>query len=197
MASIAEIILFHSNFSEECNYCKKHILHHNIPVVSICLDSKESRDLVMSAQRVQIKAVPSLLVTYSNNELQLFVGRPKIMNWFESIIPRVQPSADRSDFDNMRHHSRFDDNDDTISQTRLSEKPRKKKKKGKMIRPKPNENNVEIIFDDDAQLPPKKGAIGSIGFPKPEQEPLNKNVMSLAQKMMTERNKALNIKDEK
>ena len=79
--NISEIILFISSTSNACVQCMRVItpLRLNIPVVR--LDTEEARTTVENGKYFQIKSVPSMVVTYEDGNIQLFVGSPKIIQW--------------------------------------------------------------------------------------------------------------------
>ncbi len=102
--SVTKAILFYSTVSKACIPCTKFIQQHNLPIQTIALDTKKIRDLVARAKNFRITAVPTLMVVYDDDDIQLFVGGGKIMDWLnkaisndeESRIParKVAPSKD-------------------------------------------------------------------------------------------------------
>jgi hypothetical protein len=194
MSKITEILLFYSNFSAECKPCIEFIQRVNIPVSMICLDSKESREMIMSGKRLQIKAVPSLMVIYNDTEMQLFVGRPKIIAWLQNIInphPNnqfINPDQAQDNTQNITHDSP------------RSGKPNKKKrgrKQKKQSAPINDDSKIELIFEDenDQNENLSNKTEKKFGFPTRPENP-NVSVMEAAKRMMAERNNSLNIKDD-
>jgi hypothetical protein len=86
MNTISDVILFYSEFSKESIQCINFINQSKIPINLIALDSYEAREFAKNGSNIQIKNVPSLLVSFSNGDIQLFVGRPKIIEWIQNII---------------------------------------------------------------------------------------------------------------
>ena len=65
-----------------------------MPVHVIKLDSAGVRERVRNGKYFQITNVPTLLVTYTDGNLQLFQGQAKIMEWLNKVlVQRNQPQA--------------------------------------------------------------------------------------------------------
>ncbi len=92
MESIDEVILFCSSVSQACAPVIQVIQQYQLPVKIVRLDSAASRDAVQNGPFFQIKVVPTLVVTYRDGNLQLFIGQPKILKWLKMII-NPQPSG--------------------------------------------------------------------------------------------------------
>lgn len=92
---IDRVILFISAFSQNCKSCVDFVAYHRIPVMIIPLDSTETRLRAMRGKYFQVHNVPALLVTYTDGNLQLFQGQPKILEWLNKVV--VQRNAANTD----------------------------------------------------------------------------------------------------
>jgi hypothetical protein len=90
LMSVSEAILFIASNSRACLPTLSLIEHTGLPVEIVRLDTSQSRQIAMTGKYFQIRAVPTLVVVYSDGNLQLFVGAPKINQWLSMI---TQPSA--------------------------------------------------------------------------------------------------------
>ncbi len=97
---IDDIILFYSSVSRVCDSCINFIKTNNIPAKLVRIDSKKTREIVQKGKYFQIQIVPTLLVTYNDGNLQLFVGAEKIILWLTKLIePRPQEEEEELDYD--------------------------------------------------------------------------------------------------
>ncbi len=83
MESIEEVILFCSSVSQACIPVIQVIQQYQLPVKIVRLDSAASRQAAQNGPYFQIKVVPTLVVTYRDGNLQLFVGQPKTLEWLK------------------------------------------------------------------------------------------------------------------
>lgn len=163
---ISEVILFYSKFSRESVPCVKFIQANRMPVIIIGLDSPEARQKAMTGQTFQIKNVPTLVVSYTNGETQLYVGSPKIMGWFQKILnkddggnKREKKTSSRFDDDSEEENNSDEENseEETVieppkkSKLKSSslEKQSESKKHVKKSKKKRKDNKVELIMDYD------------------------------------------------
>lgn len=90
MTQIVNLVLFFSKYSENSKPCLEYIIRNKLPVELIELDSDDSRKFA-SQCNIKIENVPSLVLILSNNDVSLYVGAPKILNWLRSFYERNQP----------------------------------------------------------------------------------------------------------
>ena len=94
MESIEEVILFCSSVSQACIPVIQVIQQHQLPVKIVRLDSAASREAVQNGPYFQIKVVPTLVVTYRDGNLQLFIGQPKTLEWLKMVVsPQTSGSS--------------------------------------------------------------------------------------------------------
>lgn len=86
MTNISEVILFVSSTSQNCIECVRMMTSHNLPVKFVRLDTREDRERARSGMYFQIVNVPSLVVFYTTNEIQMFVGKEKITSWVSNLV---------------------------------------------------------------------------------------------------------------
>lgn len=92
-----EIILFASSASRTCVPCLRFLSEHRLPINVVLLDSPLERERAQTGTLFQIVNVPSLLVHYSDGNLQIFEGTRKIMSWltgFEAHLSTQQKDDD-------------------------------------------------------------------------------------------------------
>jgi len=90
---IDRVTLFVSSFSQQCVPCLHFIKQHSMPVQIIRLDTTEVRNRVRNGKYFQISNVPTLLVTYTDGNLQLFQGQPKILEWLNKVLVQSNSSS--------------------------------------------------------------------------------------------------------
>lgn len=159
--SIHDVVLFVSSMSQVCISPVQFIKQHNLPVRLVRLDTPGDRQAAQNGKYFQIHAVPTLLVTYSDGNIQLFAGQEKILLWLQQALASRQPSVISppvgSTPPNPRHVTTLIEDDDSYeepsSKTRVSSKfddqpPAKGKKPRKKPRKKTN--------TEEQTLEPKK-----------------------------------------
>ena len=184
--SISDVVLFYSKFSMECKECVNFVQQTRLPVVLIALDTKESRDRALNGSLIQIKNVPSMIVSYEDGNVQLYVGKPKIMGWFTAI---TQHPAQKPNIPTPSQTTKIEKKEQVAKRSK-SKKPIKKQKKSKKY--SDDDGGVELIFEEEIQTPNNASSKLST---KPSNVSPNASVMSMANQLMAERNKQLNIKD--
>jgi len=84
--SSPNLILFCSTVSSASVPCLKFVKQFNIPVTIVRLDSKEQRERASKGKHIQVNSVPNLVVIHNDNNVQQFIGRDKIIQWFKNSI---------------------------------------------------------------------------------------------------------------
>jgi len=184
--SIADVVLFYSKFSPECKDCVNFVQQYKLPVALIALDTKEGRDLAFNGSLIQIKNVPSMIVSYEDGNVQLYVGKPKIMGWF--VATTQQNQSRKQDIPEPTHST-------TLRQKEKVNKRIKQKrvKSSKKMKNSKEDDGIELIFEEEEIQKPNNSSL-KLSTKAPNVSP-NANVMSMASKLMAERNRHLNIKD--
>ncbi len=139
MESIDEVILFCSSVSQACVPVIQMIQQYQLPVKLFRLDTAAFREAAQNGPYFQIKVVPTLVVTYRDGNLQLFVGQPKTLEWLKMVVrPPGAPqggSQNPGSPEGVSHSSNHRDTETKISLTSSDEEveidphPKKKKKK--------------------------------------------------------------------
>ena len=86
--SVQDVILFVSSTSSACSPVIQFVHQNQIPVKTVRLDNTEDRNNAANGKYFQIVNVPSLLVMYNDENIQMFVGQEKIIMWFQQIIQK-------------------------------------------------------------------------------------------------------------
>jgi hypothetical protein len=107
-----------------------------MPAKIVRLDTEEDRQRAKSGAYFQINEVPTLLVIYSDSNIELFTGTRKILTWMSNIVnssKKSQPKnplllANTLDREGDSHPNSFDEEPQLISRPAKSLKSGKKKK---------------------------------------------------------------------
>ncbi len=224
--SITEAILFSSRHSAESAPCEQIIAKTRLPIEIVHLDSASARDAAMRGTNIQIKSVPSLIISYSDGTVQMYVGKPKVFSWIQMTLQSIQPPQNQSsrqsiapptaDKETVLIHDEndmgneidtgYDDGEEIEYIKPKSKKPKKKKNNGKLKGNKNNEH-VEIVIDDEQAQPQHQNvqshsqsasASQTKGFATgPRMKVQNTELMAAAQRMMSERDATLGYKADK
>lgn len=217
---ISEVVLFYSKFSKESVSCVQFIQTNRIPVMIIGLDSPEARQKAMTGQTFQIKNVPTLVVSYANREVQLYVGSPKIMGWFQKILNNPNKHEKKSRSAPEEGNSEEENSEEENSEEETVIEPPKKSKshsskkisesKKHVKKPKKKRGNkVELIMDydenssgnnsgnNDKKSQKLNTQISGLSTSRTSEKLSNSNVMNMARQMEMEREKTLGYKDDK
>lgn len=90
--SIRAVVLFISSTSSVCaELIRDHVSQSNLPISLVRLDTRADRERAMHGKDIQITAVPTLLVGFTDGRYQLFTGKEKIGMWIDDI--RVKMSS--------------------------------------------------------------------------------------------------------
>lgn len=90
---ISELVLFTSVFSEDSMACVSVADQNRLPVRKIRLDTKEARNAAKNGKFFSITSVPSLIVSYYDGKNQLYLGKHKIMEFFNVLIQQMNHVA--------------------------------------------------------------------------------------------------------
>ncbi len=96
MTKIEKMILFYSGYSDRCKNVIKFIKHYNIPVVPFSVDSESIRNIIKNGPYFGIKGVPTMVVIYSNDSMELYIG-DKIIQWLRQLISQNNESESSED----------------------------------------------------------------------------------------------------
>lgn len=86
MSSIVKFLLFVSSTSQASKQCVSSIQRYSLPINVIRLDTAEARNAAANGSMFQITVVPTLVVFYSDGNMQMFVGTPKIVAWVTQLV---------------------------------------------------------------------------------------------------------------
>jgi hypothetical protein len=84
--NIDEVILFIHTDTANCVPCVRFVMEYKLPVKIVRLDDPYIREKARNGQYFSITMVPSMVVTYVDGNIQLFVGRDKILTWLNSVV---------------------------------------------------------------------------------------------------------------
>ena len=102
---IHDVVLFVSSVSEVCKTTVQFIRQNQLPVRLVRLDTSADRETAARGKYFQIHTVPTLLVTHTDGNIQLFVGNEKAISWLQQAKqsqaqhaqpppPQIQKSGD-------------------------------------------------------------------------------------------------------
>ena len=152
MSQSRDVVLFYTTNSPKSQTCIHTIKERQIPIKTICLDSKDIRHRAMHAKNLQIRHVPSLLVVGENGNVKLFVGLTKVLNSLNDIF-NSKPIKQQPESICEIEGTLLDEHDFTALSSdeipMFDVTPKKKKKKKKKV----NTNGpVELVMLDDEPL---------------------------------------------
>lgn len=84
---MAKIVIFVSTASKVCQETISYIIKNKIKADIVRLDTAESRKRAANGKYFQIKMVPTMLVSYEDQNMEIFIGNDKIMPVLSSFIP--------------------------------------------------------------------------------------------------------------
>lgn len=177
--SINNVILFVSTTSHSSIGPIKFIREHSLPVLIVRLDTIEDRVKAANGPIFKITEVPSLVVFYTDNTLQMYGGSDKIMIWLNAIIQSKQAPVEQPDTIVLEE-------EEPIPKKKSSKKKSSKKKK------KVSFETIDLLDDGEPTQPPPKNI--SI-TPPVTNKSRNSDIMAMAKLMEKERDSTLNLKE--
>ena len=206
--SISEAVLFITSNSRACIPCINFIRHTGLPIDIVRLDTEELRRAAMMGKFFQVTMVPTLVVSYVDDNIQMFVGSPKIMQWL-SMITKPEPAHEHEDMEEDRIRERRppppveedrirerrpppveEDEPDTVV---IEEAPSKKRGGKKKKKP-------PVKFDDDT--PPIEEIIDEEPAPKSKKRSSTESgsrmsdIYTMAKQLESERKSSLGYREE-
>ena len=202
---IADVVLFFSQYSRKSDPCVQLVIQAKLPIMLIPLDTTAIREAALNGSNIQIRSVPSMVVEYTDRNVQLYVGSPKIVSWLNGMIERQRSSPQP----NYQASTTLDDNDSSSdegvststssSEEEAAAKSKSSHKKHRYQRPSSDPKTpVDLIFQDDEHLPVRPPVLLTKGLligPDSNHKSSNANLVSMAKKMMADRERTLGYKD--
>lgn len=197
MTEVAEVVLFYSKYSKECQPIIQYIMNNRLPVSLIPLDDVESRNKALNGPLLQIQRVPTLVVSYVNNDVQLYVGNQKIIAWFSIMTkPPMQGNSPSQqvvpDHNTSLQESNVPKQKKSKKTVKSPTKTPKKKKTKSVIPQSDPSHHTEIIFDEGPYPTPQHAP--NIPNKKTRPSP-NEGIMAMAKQMAAERDRHLNYNE--
>ena len=168
--SVSDVILFISTTSRVCGPVVQFIHQNQIPAKIVRLDTDEDRKNAANGKYFQIQNVPTLLVMYTDDNIQLFAGQEKVIAWFQQIIqkrhqeestppPQSQHSSQEIDIISSEEEEYIPKHKkkSSLKKVKVTSSPSSKKSKKKGDRGlydgKPNKGKKKkpIRFEDDSE----------------------------------------------
>lgn len=215
--SIQDVFLFVSTTSQNSAPVIRFIQENRVPVRVVRLDTPEDRLSAANGKHFQIISVPTLLVLYTDSNIQLFVGYDKILAWLQKIVesqtPQSQPELIAPPTtSNLNHKTVLIESEDEEPPKRRTKKLRKTKRLSKKTsgglydrgggRLSNNDDGeeVEIEYIDERRSknpPPTEGLmVGAQGAASKKGKSRMNDLFSLAKQMERDRKSTLGY-DEK
>ena len=205
--SISEVVIFYSKFSKECQQPLEIIQYYKLPVAMIPLDTIEDRKAALNGSTIQIKNVPSLIVTYEDSSAQLYVGSKKIIDWLTQVVKSQNPHSQR----NNKNTTSMTISEDESSESSEEPPPKKKKKSSKGVNKEPkrgksvnvkgkgnNKNHIELILvEPPSQQGSKYNQQDKLSTMKVPQKSANESIMRIAAEMQKQRETAIDYRGDK
>ena len=177
--SINNVLLFVSSTSQSSLPPIKFIREHDLPVLIVRLDTYEDRMKASTGPYFKVTEVPTMVISYTDGTMQLFVGSEKILGWMSNIVNAKKENVKKSS-----------ETIEIYEEEEEEEKPKNKKKKKKIV-----------TFDEDTELlgkssVSKKSSASSKKLTGNKPPSKNSEVFSMAKKMEDERSSSLGYKEE-
>ena len=169
--AVNNVLLFISSVSRSCVQPVTYIREKKLPIMIVRLDTIEDRRKAANGPFFKITEVPTMVVSYSDNTVQLFVGSDKILEWMSSINKKEEKVIEL---------------DTPVEEEEVSSKKKKKKKK-KMV--SFEDEDIELLESTPPSSSKKKNASS-------ETTSKNSNIYSMAKKMEQDRLSTIGYKDE-
>jgi hypothetical protein len=87
--SVIKGILFYSKHDIKSYKLKNMVTDMNIDIDTVCVDSKEIRDLLLQDDKYNITEVPSILLLYSSGHHKVYTGM-LLEQWFTELLQNLQ-----------------------------------------------------------------------------------------------------------
>lgn len=216
--SIQDVFLFVSTTSQNSAHVMRFVQENRIPVHVVRLDTSEDRKSAANGRHFQIVNVPTLLVAYTDSNIQLFVGYDKIIQWLQNIIESRNSQSQEPEViqppksSNIDHKTVLIESEDEEPQKRKSKKSSKRSKKpskkttgglydrgGRTTgRDEGEEVEIEYIDDRRSKKPPSTEGlmVGAQGAASKKGKSRMNDLFSLAKQMERDRKSTLGY-DEK
>jgi hypothetical protein len=164
--AVNNVLLFISSVSQSCVQPVTYIRERNLPIMVVRLDTVEDRRKAANGPFFKITEVPTMVVSYSDNTVQLFVGSGKILEWMNSINKKEEKVMELD--------------------TPVENVSKKKKKKKKMV--SFEDEDIELL--ENAPPPKREAPANSSSNSK------NSNIFNIAKKMEQDRLSTIGYKEE-
>jgi hypothetical protein len=165
--SVQEIILFFSAFSKNCALSLQMVKNiTNVKTTCMRMDTKYIRDIIQKNRFLNIRSVPTLLIIYTEGNIQLFEGK-KTELWLQNFIQNQ----------NSEETSIDDDLNNEFSETNVDD-----------IDTEQDFETLESLETPGMKFMSAKDSDGLEYLSSLKKDNTTSTAVSLAQKMETERN---------
>lgn len=186
--SINNVLLFISSTSQACVPAVKFIRENGLPVMLMRLDTVEDRQRAANGPFFKIINVPTLVISYTDNNVQIYSGSEKILEWLTSITKKKVEEKPQSS-------SKIEELEIEVEE----KKPKKKKKKKVVTFEEEDDEEIELLEK------PSKGSSKKQSKKQPKVnanvsvdkniDARNSSVFNMAKKMEQERKSFLSNED--
>ena len=192
--SVYDVVLFVSTTSRACIPAVKFIQQNGLPVRFVRLDTVEDRRAASQGKYFQIHVVPTLLVTYDDQTVQLFTGQEKVIAWLKQVI-----KSQKSPTPPLPSSS--DDDEEDYTPVEPSPPKKKKKKKPPPVQFEESSDEEEYEILDHPVEPPQPSRNSTEGLevgPKASMKKVSQmsSISEIAKQMEKERQSTLGYREE-
>lgn len=164
--AVNNVLLFISSVSQSCVPPVTYIREKKLPIIIVRLDTIEDRKKAANGPFFKITEVPTMVVSYSDRTVQLFIGSEKILEWMMNITKKEEKVIEE---------------EEDMELTVPVEDKKKKKKKKKMV--SFEDESIELLENTS-----KKNKVQS--------SLKDTNIYSMAKKMEQDRVATMGYKEE-
>jgi hypothetical protein len=154
--SIDNIIIFISSASQKCTVPIKYASKYKLQIRWVRLDTEESRNMARNGKYFQITSVPTMIINYTDSNIQMFIGVEKIMKILQNLVrhlhnpernardPLRGPRTDEDDKTNLTGINMYDTN------TKIIPSKQPYAPRTSIPSTRPDSQNV-IVYNDDSE----------------------------------------------
>lgn len=164
--AVNNVLLFISSVSQSCVSPVTYIREKKLPIIIVRLDTIEDRKKAANGPFFKITEVPTMVVSYSDRTVQLFIGSEKILEWMMNITKKEEKVLEE---------------EEDMELTVPVEDKKKKKKKKKMV--SFEDESIELLENTS-----KKNKV--------QASSKDTNIYSMAKKMEQDRVATMGYKEE-
>ena len=174
MESPQFIVYIYSKYSSNCKDVLDKIRNNNLYFINtLCIDNIEIRNKIKQS-KLELKYVPTLLLYYSNGNVEKFEGE-RCGVWVKEILDKINPNANENLDSNPNLRTPIVQQEFIPPKPKMVEKSVKEEKSrlSTKISDLPTIEEVENIKEENEEETVEIGIKSNLEFPAPDSRPMN------------------------